>query len=93
MLITLTFYQHITEKQKRLKNLWNFDELSQWDRRSKRTEEGKILIQNKCVWEEMARYVVRRQLTSYLYPNTASAPADRLTKENFWAQWKHHKIP
>ena len=31
----------------------------------------------------MARYVVRRQLTSYLLPNTASAPADRLTKENF----------
>ena len=30
----------------------------------------------------MARYVVRRQLTSYLHPNTASAPADRLTKEN-----------
>ena len=32
---------------------------------------------------EVARYVVRRQLTSYLNPNTASAPADRPTKENF----------
>jgi hypothetical protein len=31
----------------------------------------------------MARYVVRRQLTSYLHPNTVSAPADCLTKENF----------
>ncbi len=31
---------------------------------------------------EVARYVVRRQLTSYLHPNTASGPSDR-TKENF----------
>ncbi len=63
-------------------DLKNFDDLSQLRTTTKRTEEGKILIQNKCVWEEMARYVMRRQLTSYLHPNTASAPADRLTKEN-----------
>jgi hypothetical protein len=32
-------------------------------------------FQNK-VCEKVARYVVRRQSTSYLYPNTASAPSD-----------------
>ncbi len=32
---------------------------------------------------EVARYVVRRQLTSYLDPNTASGPSIGLTKENF----------
>ena len=29
------------------------------------------------------RYVVRRQLTSYLDPNTASAPVRGVTKESF----------
>ncbi len=41
----------------------------------------------------MARYVVRRQPTSYLYPNTASGPFDRSDQGKLRAQWKHHKIP
>ena len=48
----------------------------------KRTEEGRQKIFQNKVCEKVARYVVRRQSTSYLYPNTASAPADLLTKEN-----------
>jgi hypothetical protein len=52
-----------------------FDECSQLKTRSKRTEEVKKCFQNK-VCEKVARYVVRRQSTSYLYPNTASAPSD-----------------
>ena len=42
----------------------------------KESEEGKINFQNK-VCEKVARYVVQRQLTSYLHPNTASAPSDQ----------------
>ena len=42
---------------------------------------------------EVARYVVRRQLTSYLHPNTASGPSDQSDQGKLRAQWKHHKIP
>ena len=43
--------------------------------RRKRTEEGKI--NKRVLGSEVARYVVWRQLTSYLHPNTASAPSNQ----------------
>ncbi len=60
--------------------------------RRKRTEEGRMLFKTTAC-EEVARYMVRRQLTSYLYPNTASGPSDRSDQGKLRAQWKHHKIP
>ena len=58
----------------------------------KESEEGKINFQNK-VCEKVARYVVQRQLTSYLHPHIASGPSDRSDQGKLRAQWKHHKIP
>jgi|FrelakmetLWP11LW_1041352.scaffolds.fasta_scaffold83861_1 hypothetical protein len=66
----------LPKRYRKVEEFENFDECySQMRFRSKRTEEEE-LIQNK-VCEKVARYVVQRQLTSYLYPNTASAPSDR----------------
>ena len=46
-----------------------------------------LIFKTNVLGSEVARYVVQRQLTSYLIPNTASAPivwsADRLTKERY----------
>ena len=58
-----------------------------------RTVERRKLIFKTNVREKVARYVVQRQLTSYLHPNTASAPSDRFDQGKLRAQWKHHKIP
>ena len=52
------------------------DDVGQMDVDRKRTEEGRQKIFQNKVCEKVARYVVRRQSTSYLYPNTASAPSD-----------------
>ena len=48
------------------------------------------IFQNKLC-EKVARYVVQRQLTSYLYPHIASGPSDRSDQGKLRAQWKHHK--
>ncbi len=63
----LTLYR--IEKMKELS--MNF--LSEMNDRKERKKVEKF---SKQMCEEMARYVVRRQLTSYLHPNTASAPSD-----------------
>ena len=65
----LTPYQ--TEKMKNIE-----DDVVQMNVNRKRTEEGRQKY-FKTMCEKVARYVVRRQSTSYLYPNTASAPSDR----------------
>ncbi len=58
------------EKMKKLS--MNF--LSEMNDRKER-KKRKIVNQNKTnVCEKVARYVVRRQPSSYLIPNTASAP-------------------
>ncbi len=83
-MLTPTPYQKVIEKLKNIE-----DDVGQMNVDRKRTEEGRI-NSKQSVWEEMARYVVRRQPTSYLYPSTASGPSDQ---GKLRAQWKHHKIP
>ena len=69
------------------------DDVGQMDVDRKRTEEGRQKIFLNKVCEKVARYVVQRQLTSYLHPNIASGPSDRSDQGKLRAQWKHHKIP
>ena len=71
---------------------FDFDECSQLKTTIEKNRKKEELIQNK-VCEKVARYVVQRQLTSYLHPHIASGPSDRSDQGKLRAQWKHHKIP
>ncbi len=66
------------------------------ERRKRRSKKNRRKLKNvfktNVLGSEVARYVVRRQLTSYLIPNTASGP-DRSDQGKLLAQWNHHKIP
>jgi hypothetical protein len=54
-----------------------------------RKKEGKNISKQS---EKVARYVVRRQLTSYLGYNIASAPSDRCSKQQTETSPNHWEI-
>ena len=87
MLITL-YTNTLPNRKDRILKTMSF----RWTSIEKESEEGRINFQNK-VCEKVARYVVQRQLTSYLHPHIASGPSDRSDQGKPRAQWKHHKIP
>jgi hypothetical protein len=55
MLIMNVIYQHLTKDKEKLKNLKTFEGPRQLRWRRKRTEEGRINFQNKCVSSQKIR--------------------------------------
>ncbi len=79
MLTLLTPYQR---KDRNIEESMNL--LSEMNDRKERKKVEKY-FKTKVLGSEVARYVVRRQLTSYLNPNTASGP-DRSDQGKLLAQ-------
>ncbi len=90
MLIMLTFINTLPNERQKYRRILTINSVEITIEKERKKVKN-VFITN-VLGSKVARYVVRRQLTSYLNPNTASGP-DRSDQGKLLAQWKHHKIP